>query len=117
MSDRKMTIADVLTVQLNLQVAMGEPMGTGEAGVKENVLAAIVELAEVLNEVNWKAWKRNSLKEVDRDALLTEMTDVLQFWANMVNAMGFTADEVALALSTKWSENHRRISAKEVTRG
>lgn len=117
MTIRQMTIADVLTVQLNLQVAMGEPMGTGETGVKENVLAAIVELTEVLNEVNWKPWKRNNLKKVDRDALLTEMTDVLQFWANAVNAMEFTADDVALALSEKWSENHRRISAKEVTRG
>lgn len=117
MSERQLTVEAVLAAQQNLQVTMGLPMGTGEAAVKENMLALIVEATEVLGEINWKCWKRHQLKEVDRDALLTELTDLLQFWANAVSAMGFTADDVALALSTKWSENRRRVMAGEVTRG
>lgn len=111
-----MTIQDVLAAQQNLQVAMGEPMGTGQRGVKENVLAAIVELTEVLAEINWKPWKPTR-DDIDRQALLVEMTDVLQFWANMINCMEFTADEVALALAQKWTENRRRVTRGEVTRG
>lgn len=111
-----MTIQDVLAAQQNLQVAMGEPMGFGQRGVKENVLAAIVELTEVLNEISWKPWKP-ARDDIDRQALLTEMTDVLQFWANMINCMDFTADEVALALAKKWTENRQRIVRGEVNRG
>ena len=118
MTDRKMTLADVLAAQHELQVAMGHPTGHGHVAVKENVLAAIVELTEVLGEVPWKPWKKYDPRQddqIDRIALLTEMTDVLQFWANMVNAMGFTAEDVALALATKWNENYRRTNNGETT--
>lgn len=110
-----LTINEILKTQEKLNVAMGNPMGMGQKGVKENVLAAIVELVEVLDEINWKSWKLVD-KEVNRQDLLTEMIDVLQFWANMVNCMGFTADDVAEALSKKWSENVRRVQANETTR-
>lgn len=119
MTDRKITIADVLAAQHELQVAMGHPTGRGYMSVKENVLAAIVELTEVLDEVPWKPWKKFDPMQgdqIDREALLTEMCDVLQFWANMVNAMGFTAENVAVALSAKWSENYRRTNNGETTR-
>lgn len=111
-----LTFADVLWVQTKLQVLTGHPMGHGELAVKENVLAMVNELMEVLAEVNWKPWKAR-LKPVNRDRLLMEMTDALQFWANMVNAMGFTADDVKLALTAKWSVNLDRIDEGEVTRG
>lgn len=111
-----LTFADVLWVQAKLQVLTGHPMGHGELAVKENVLAMVSELMEVLAEVNWKPWKAR-LKPVDRDGLLMEMTDALQFWANMVNAMGFTAEDIKLALTAKWSVNLDRIDEGEVTRG
>lgn len=111
-----LTINEILKTQEKLNVAMGNPMGMGQKGVKENVLAAIVELVEVLDEINWKSWKLEA-KPVDRQKLLTEMTDVLQFWANMINCAGFTAEDVAESLSKKWVENHQRITKGEVTRG
>lgn len=111
-----LTIRRILRVQAELNAAMGNPMGIGQKGIKENVLAAGVELVEVLGEINWKPWKLEA-KPVDRQKLLTEMTDVLQFWANMINCAGFTEDDVAESLSKKWIENHRRIAKGEVTRG
>lgn len=107
-----LTIAKILSEQKKLQEALGHPMGYGYAGVKENVLAAIVELTEVLNETPWKPWKQydpQSGRFMDVGALLTEMTDVLQFWANMVICMGFTPEEVTSALEKKWAENYRRL--------
>ena len=111
-----LTFVDVLWAQAKLQALTGHPMGYGEAAVKENILAMINELMEVLDEVNWKPWK-TKVKVIDRDLLLMEMTDVLQFWANMVNAMGFTAQDVKLALTAKWQVNLDRVDEREVTRG
>lgn len=110
---QQLTIARVLEVQQELQAAMGHPMGRDSGAVKENVLAAIVELTEVLAEIPWKPWKNYGTPQIDRAALITEMTDVLQFWANMVNAMGFTAEEVTLALTGKWAENYHRVNIGE----
>ncbi len=103
-----MQLSEVLAAQAVLQGAMRHPMGYGEAAVKENALAAIVEWTEVLGEINWKPWRKERLA-VDRTALAAELADVLQFWANAVNAAGLTADDVVAALRAKWKTNEERI--------
>lgn len=103
-----MNLAELLEGQARLQAAMRHPMGHGEAAVKENVLAAVVELTEVLEEVNWKPWRKERFA-VDRRALATELCDVLQFWANAANAAGLSADDLAEALRAKWKTNEERI--------
>jgi dimeric dUTPase (all-alpha-NTP-PPase superfamily) len=69
----------ILENQLELQEAMGWPCGDGPTAYKTNCLAFAVELVEAVQELDWKPWKD---KEVDGEALLTELTDALQFWAN-----------------------------------
>lgn len=115
--NQPLTMVDLLEIQKALQRLMGDPTGFGEPSVKENVLAMHAELSEVLAEINWKPWKRHNQKLVNRDTLLMELTDVLQFWGNAVNAMGFTAEEVKLSLLAKWLVNVERINDGEVTRG
>jgi dimeric dUTPase (all-alpha-NTP-PPase superfamily) len=106
-------LVELLETQRALQARMGNPTGTGEAGLKENVLHAIVELTEVLREINFKPWKISRV-EVDRVKLATELTDVLQFWANAALAMGLTPDELTQALRAKWGVNHQRIDDGDV---
>lgn len=113
-------LSEILKRQRQLQTAMGSPMdgGTGDinTGVRENMLALIVEVTEVLNEVNWKPWRRHQLKVIDRNALLTELVDVLQFWANAVNAAGFAAEDIEAAYDVKMAECYARIENGKTTR-
>lgn len=113
-------IEELLRKQRDLQNAMGNPINqTGDIniGVKENMLALIVEATEVLNEVNWKPWKpKHRHKVINKTALITELTDCLQFVANAINEAGFSAEHVEVALRSKWVENHERIKNGEVTR-
>lgn len=103
-----MTIDDILKRQRVLNDAMGNPMRENGEPIKENVIALSVEVIEVLNEINWKPWKKTK-KEVDKEALLFELVDVIQFWANIVNEAGFTADDIGSAYSEKLGINQGRI--------
>ncbi len=88
--------------------AMGNPLGMGEAGFKEAILALIVESTEALCETNWKPWKKTH-KEVNRQSLATEMTDILQFWVNAALTMELTPEILEQALRGKWKINKQRI--------
>lgn len=108
-----LTLLEVLTTQQALQAKMGDPTGFGEAGVKENLLHVMVEAVEALREINFKPWK-TKVHEVSRHKLATELTDILQFWANAALAFGLTAEELENALRLKWEINQERIDANEV---
>jgi len=113
-----MNIDEILCIQSDLQRRMGNPMdgGTGNVntGVRENMLAMIVEAVEVLNEVNWKPWKPPT-KVIDRERIVSELIDVLQFWANAVNAVGLTEDDLIEAYRAKLAICYRRIDQGETT--
>jgi len=113
MSGDALDLNELFAVQETLQDRMGWPTYLGEAGLKENLLHVIVETTEALAEINFKPWKATK-KEVDRQALATELTDILQFWANACLAMGFTPGEISQALRSKWEVNRARIASGEV---
>lgn len=108
-----LTLKELLDTQRSLQARMGNPTGLGEEGVKENLLHVVVESVEALREINFKPWKANKIV-VDRNALATELTDILQFWANAALAIGLTPEELTAALRTKWGVNHQRIDTGDV---
>jgi hypothetical protein len=107
------TFLEVMKTQRLLQARMGNPTGFGEAGVKENLLHVMIEAVEAMREINFKPWK-TAVHEVDRHKLATELTDILQFWANAALAFGLTAEELEDALRRKWQVNLDRIAAHEV---
>lgn len=102
-------LGELLANQAKLQQAMGHPTGEGEAGCKENILHIMVEAVEALREINFKPWKKGAPIQVDRAKLATELTDILQFWANAANAMGLTGEDLSQALRAKWIINYDRI--------
>lgn len=116
MLNRKDIILDLdelLGTQARLQLRMGEPTGTGEAGVKENLLHVIVEACEAMAEVNFKPWKAKKFA-VNREYLATELTDILQFWANAALSLDITPEELTQSLRTKWEVNAQRIDDGDV---
>lgn len=104
----------LLSEQGRLQRALGDPMFLGtkdwQVCARENLLAVNVEAAEILGEINWKPWKATQpAKKVDRAALLLELVDLLQFWANVVNAAGFSGQDVMDAYARKLEINYQRL--------
>lgn len=82
--------------------------------VKENVLAAMVELVEVLNEVKWKYWSHEEVW-VRRDAVLKEVVDVHHFTGNILVTLGVTDEEYEEAYQEKQRQNIQRQLDKYVS--
>lgn len=76
--------------------------------LKENVLAAAVELlGELPREFHWKYWS-HAVPFFNRRRILEEIVDVLHFIANCLVAIGVTDDELEEAYREKQAENRRR---------
>lgn len=89
-------------------------VGAQAERVKDNVLAAIVEIVEMLNEVKWKYWSHED-PWVRRDRVLKEAVDANHFIANALVAVGITDDEYEAAYRAKQRENYERQRQKYVS--
>lgn len=83
--------------------------------VKENFIAAIVELVEMLNEVKWKYWSHEE-PWVRREKVLAEAVDVAHFLANILVSIQVTDDEWEEAYRAKQEENRERQRRKYVSK-
>lgn len=81
--------------------------------VKDNVLAAMVELIELLNEVKWKYWSHEEAW-VRRERILSEAVDVNHFVGNILVALGITDDEYERAYQAKQIVNRERQRVKYI---
>lgn len=86
-------------------VGTGSPQSTGTYA-----LAMIVEIAETLQELNWKPWKGQ--KPVNWQKTAEEVADILAFFGifitDVIAQTGLTTDQLAAAYDTKTEENVRR---------
>ncbi|MCL2630593.1 MAG: dUTPase [Firmicutes bacterium] len=74
--------------------------------LQKETLAMISELAELLDEVNFKWWKNP--KELNIDNIKNELIDILHFFASMCLKAGMNADEVLERYIAKNKENFLR---------
>jgi dimeric dUTPase (all-alpha-NTP-PPase superfamily) len=102
---------DSLKRQENLQNLIGNPMNYGETAIKENILALIVELTEVLNEINWKNWKASN-KVVDKDLLHAEIADCYLFLFNITNASELSHEKLKNLIFSKQNSTLNRFNNK-----
>lgn len=82
--------------------------------IQKEVLAMISELAELLDEVNFKWWKNP--KELNYPAIKEELVDILHFFISMCLKVGLTPEELYNIYLEKNNENHNRqlgLSKKE----
>jgi len=87
---------------------------TPDQWIQKETLAMVSELAELLDEVNFKWWKNP--KEVNEQAVKEELVDILHFFVSMCLKMDMTAEELFQMYLTKNKENFDRqkgLSAKE----
>lgn len=74
--------------------------------IQKHTLAIISELAEVLDEVNYRWWKKP--REVNEAHLREELADVLHFYVSMCIEAGMTADDLYAVYAGKNKENFDR---------
>jgi len=115
-----MTLQDLLELTLiqqrqvfdiDVQELEGEEFA---AYVRDNVLAATVELGEFIQELPWKPWKDGQGRPagLSREAAVYELVDVLKFWLNLVTALRISSDELEHAFGAKHEINAQRQAAR-----
>lgn len=85
-----------------------------EQWIQKQTLAMLSEMAELLDEVNFKWWKNP--KPVDEDALKDELVDILHFFVSMCLEAGMPPQELYDRYIGKNRENFNRqlgLSEKE----
>lgn len=83
---------------------------TPEQWIQKQTLAMLSELAELLDEVNFKWWKNP--KPVDGAALKEELVDILHFFVSMCLSAGMDAHELYERYIEKNKENILRQEGK-----
>lgn len=79
---------------------------SNEEWIQKQTLAMLSEMAELLDEVNFKWWKNP--KPVNRDAVCEELTDILHFFVSMCLKAGMDAKELYGRYLKKNEENVKR---------
>lgn len=77
-----------------------------EEWIQKHMIAMFTEMAEVLEEINYKWWKNK--KEVNKDNLKEELVDVLHFYVSMCLKAGMTSNELYEIYLKKNKENFDR---------
>ena len=105
---------EIFALQSAFDTAMCEARGlqhiTREEWIQRETLAMLSELAELIDEVNFKWWKNP--KPVDERAVKEELVDVLHFLTSMCLKMGMTAQELHAMYVVKNRENFLRQQGK-----
>ena len=88
---------------------------TPEQWIQKDVLAMVSELAELLDEVNFKWWKNP--KPLDTEALQGELVDILHFFVSMCIRAGMDADKLYNGYIAKNKENFDRQYGRSAKKG
>lgn len=75
--------------------------------LKELSLCAIMENAELIEELNWKHWKKTT-KPLDLEAARMEVVDDLKFLMSKAIALSMTAEDLYQYFSRKGEINEER---------
>lgn len=107
------SLKDMFLLQLKLQIRLKQlpcnNIKEKEKMTKENVLAIMDELGEILSCINWKHWKKHKkISKHDIQELKYECVDIMHFLMNIYLAWGGTADEFYSMYLDKNKQNHRR---------
>lgn len=77
-----------------------------EQWIQRETLAMLSELAELIDEVNFKWWKNP--KPIDEDKVKDELVDILHFFVSMCLKTGMSAGELHQRYLDKNKENFAR---------
>jgi len=108
----------IFQMQKALDTDIAERRGlsfTTEEWIQKEVLAMLSELAELLDEVNFKWWKNK--KPIDEAALHGELVDILHFFISTCIRAGMDADKLFEGYIAKNKENFDRQYGRSNKKG
>ncbi|MDR3021259.1 MAG: dUTPase [Clostridiales bacterium] len=79
---------------------------TMEESLQKLSMAMMVEIAELVNETNYKWWKNP--KPLNLQDIREELVDILHFFVSMCHSAGLTADSLYKLYIEKNQENYDR---------
>lgn len=88
---------------------------SNEEWIQKQTLAMLSEMAELLDEVNFKWWKNP--KPVNHDAVQEELTDILHFFISMCLRAGMDAQTLYDRYVAKNAENFKRQEGTSEKKG
>ncbi len=83
--------------------------------IQKQTLAMVSELAELIDEVNFKWWKNP--KEIDYSLVKGELVDILHFFTGMCLRVGMDANELFDRYMEKNKENFDRQYGRSAKKG
>ena len=86
-----------------------------QTAIEKHAIALNCEMAEVMEETNYKWWKNQ--KDVDMDKVKEELIDVLHFYVSMCLDTGMTSDELYDIYMGKNKENFDRQDGNSKKKG
>ena len=86
-----------------------------EVWIQRETLALLSEMAELLDEVNFKWWKNP--KPINMDNVKGELVDILHFFVSMCHKTGMDANELFDRYMEKNKENFDRQNGKSEKSG
>ena len=99
-------LSGLFNLQKNLNSVIGGGLKSKDTKSLLNlVMAAQMELAEVVDRLDWKWWAK---KKTDWDGVKSELIDVLHFWLSMAIISGMDAKEVSERFKFKYELNLKR---------
>ncbi len=86
-----------------------------EEWLQRQTLAMVSELAELLDEVNFKWWKNP--KPINEDNIKDEIVDILHFFTGMCLRAGMDSEELYKRYISKNEENFKRQYGQSIKEG
>lgn len=112
-------LENIFKYQEMFDTELSERRGLGnipmEVWIQRETLAMLSELAELIDEVNFKWWKNK--KPVDHDKVKDELVDILHFFVSMCLKTGMSAEELHQRYLDKNKENFARQHGKSQKHG
>lgn len=108
--DTRDKLSHIFEMQNTFDTALCEKRNLGhitrQEWMQKEILAMLSELAELLDEVQFKWWKNPT--PMDEEAVKGELVDILHFFVSMCLKMGMDADELYRRYLDKNKENFDR---------
>ena len=76
--------------------------------IRIQVLAAVNELMELIDETGWKPWKSQGYTEINRERYIDELSDVIIFVTNLAVAVDCSPEELEAAIRKTMEKNETR---------
>ena len=122
METNESIVRDKLDVIFELQKSLDEDIAarrnldhTPEEWIRMDVLAMVSELAELLDEVNFKWWKNP--KPINEESLHGELVDILHFFISMCIRAGMSSESLYEGYIAKNRENFDRQYGRSQKKG